>query len=85
MEKPERKERSEKEIKEAKARKKMGRPKGLGDGYDVHFNMRISQGHMDMIDAMIGKREMSRAECMRTLIKENYLRLDQAGMIKREG
>ena len=84
MEKPEMKEISEKAMKEMRGKKKMGRPKGLGDGYDVHFNLRISQGHMDMIDAMIGKREMSRAECMRTLIKENYIRLDQAGMIKRE-
>jgi len=85
MEKPEMKEISEKAMREMRGKKKMGRPKGLGDGYDVHFNLRVSQGHMDMLDAIIGRREMSRAEAIRTLIKDNFNRLNAAGMLKTGG
>ena len=77
-ERPERKERSEKEIKQ---RRKTG-PKTMdSDVYDVHFSMRMSPLHADIVERIRKRSGASRGEVIREMIKDYGKRLEKKGII----
>ena len=77
-ERPERKERSEKEMKQ---RSKPG-PKTMdSDVYDVHFSMRMSPLHAEIVDRVRKRSGASRGEVIREMIREFGKRMEERGII----